>query len=376
MGNSNSTGLFVQTDKPVYSPGEMVTGTVFINILNPVKASTLTLRIKGKEKTHWTEQRTRHVQDRTETYTETFYGEHQMFNVIIPVASFDRNLPFSGQYQYPFSFILPEGIPGSTSVAFGNATGRIYYKVKAVLEVVGTFKSDLKFRQPIYIRQLPPFIGRLQSTYSSPVKVFCCFSKGFVNFSVTADKNSYTGGEVATIISSIENQSSKPFKRLIAELVQVIELTARNGYRETHRTMAKNVYPGIEPMTTDMARQMALALPPDLQQNALGYLVRVYYTLNVRADLSWGSDPTCAMPVIIYESDLVMMAANPMVQVVAPPGYQPIMQQAVVVPAPGGFAPPAAFTLSNFFNVQPISPVICPGSAPQQMQPNGVVQTY
>ena len=55
MGNSNSSGILVATGKTLYSSGETVTGTVYVNLLKPVKSTSITLRVSGKEKCHWSE---------------------------------------------------------------------------------------------------------------------------------------------------------------------------------------------------------------------------------------------------------------------------------------------------------------------------------
>ena len=365
MGNSNSHGIYVQTNKQVYAPGEVVSGVVSLNIMNPVKAHSLTLKIKGKEKCHWSEQRTRNVNGQMVSYTEQIYGNHSIFEVLLVLGSFDPKASFSGAYQFPFSFVLPQGIPGTTSLSYGGATACIYYKVKAVLDIAGMLKSDLKFRQPICVHQPPLFMSRLSSSYSAPVTVMCCCNKGFVSFNVTAAQNSYTGGQVAALVASIDNQSSKPFKRVLAELQRVIELNAHGHRKVLYNTIAKNSYPGIAAMSTDMNRQLQLALPPNLLQTALGYTVRVYYSLNVRADLSWGSDPTCRLPMVIFENDMGFGGMPAMQVITAPQGYAPAVQPAVVVNMPGMVAPPPPLAMGEYTNIQMVpSPMPLGGAAP------------
>lgn len=53
MGTGNS--VYLQTDKAVYLPGEMVTGTIYLNIETPVESDGLFLKITGLEETSWTE---------------------------------------------------------------------------------------------------------------------------------------------------------------------------------------------------------------------------------------------------------------------------------------------------------------------------------
>jgi hypothetical protein len=61
MGNVDSRSKFdsgyfiVQTDKPFYSPGEVVTANIYMRISRPLDATHIDLEIKGKEKVSFLE---------------------------------------------------------------------------------------------------------------------------------------------------------------------------------------------------------------------------------------------------------------------------------------------------------------------------------
>lgn len=347
MGNSGSGGIHVSVGKGAYAPGETVTGTVSVNILNPIRAKSITVRISGKEKCRWNEQRTRTVDGRSETYTVSHSGNHRILETIVPVMTLDENMAYSGQFQYPFSFVLPANLPGTTYIQTNGVTASVYYSVQGRLNIVGMLKSDLKFKQPLVVRQAPPFLNRLQANYSGAVTVFCCVSKGMVTMNIAAEKNAYQPGEQAGISASIDNQSRRNFKRIVAELKQVVEVSASGSWKRFEMVVAQSSHPGIERMQSDLNRQLVLQIPPTVQQNCQGYIVKMHYSLNVRADVAWGRDPTCKMPLVIYYPD------NPVSgnAVQAPLGYAPSVKQPVAFVVTNNSQPPPAFSMQQYGNV-------------------------
>ncbi len=45
--------ICLQTQKPVYYPGELVAGTIYLRVMQPIEARTIDLHVKGKEKVAW-----------------------------------------------------------------------------------------------------------------------------------------------------------------------------------------------------------------------------------------------------------------------------------------------------------------------------------
>ena len=74
MGNIDSRAKFdcgylmIQTDKPHYEPGDLITGTIFIRCSQQVQAKHIMLEVKGKEKASWI--------DMVERRTQGPYSEH------------------------------------------------------------------------------------------------------------------------------------------------------------------------------------------------------------------------------------------------------------------------------------------------------------
>lgn len=54
MGNSKSKpGIYIQTEKQFYLPGEIVKGCVYINAPEPYPVAKIQLSVMGLEKTWW-----------------------------------------------------------------------------------------------------------------------------------------------------------------------------------------------------------------------------------------------------------------------------------------------------------------------------------
>jgi hypothetical protein len=110
-----------------------VRGHVYLNILTPVRAVGVFLKVKGYEKVHWRERRsrthtTRRADGSTDTRTEYYYVDHDghnsFFRCKIPLAMFNADL-MPAQYAFAFSFYLPPGLPGSFFEACGDHTCRV-----------------------------------------------------------------------------------------------------------------------------------------------------------------------------------------------------------------------------------------------------------
>ncbi len=65
MGNVDSRAsyaggyMYLHLDKPIYNPGEMVNGTIYLRNSAPIDVSIIDIEVIGKEKARWYEERTR-----------------------------------------------------------------------------------------------------------------------------------------------------------------------------------------------------------------------------------------------------------------------------------------------------------------------------
>ena len=130
MGNVDSRSkndhgyMIVQTAKPFYYPGEMVTGTVFLRSSHPLEVAFIDLEVKGREKVSFIERVTRHNNENNTSETEELKRKtnKQLLHFHHPCFTFAVSTLAPGDYAIPFAFTLPMGVPSS-----------LYYKNKSIL---------------------------------------------------------------------------------------------------------------------------------------------------------------------------------------------------------------------------------------------------
>lgn len=97
MGNSNSGSdfgnLYVRTEKPYYFSGELVTGTIYFNVIrNGFPGNELYLKIKGLEECKWEERRsvteTNDGKSVTRTEIDYYYGKNQFYSHRVRIYTF------------------------------------------------------------------------------------------------------------------------------------------------------------------------------------------------------------------------------------------------------------------------------------------------
>ena len=340
MGNSASSGgIYVNLEKPSYLPGETVTGYVFLNITDAIKANSVYIKITGKEATHWKETRTTSNGKTTTTTTVWRHNSFKMFKVQIVLGQFNPKIGFAGKYQFPFQFTLPMGIPGSACAFSADKGGTITYIVKGVLAVEGMLKSNLRESNEIMVKQLysePPKAFTMASTEIA--KTMFCVHQGHLDFKVTSATNAFY--DRIEMIVSISNKSKKNFKQIKFELWQTMHGTGGIGSKKFCQRVARQKYPGIPSMTDLIDTPMSLSIPLSACQSVNGSQVKIFYEVRIRAQLSWGRDCVCSVPVIILVSDKVCIEKLNFKNIVIPPDMQ---ATAPPVPAPNmaPSAPPA-----------------------------------
>lgn len=114
-----------------------------------------------------------------------------------------------GQYAFPFTFVVPAGVPGTFSIQRGDAKGNVSYRIRGHCRVKGMFKSDLRSFQVIcmhaatmQIITLPQFMHvteRFPTQLITPraqqstqaINCCCCISRGHAFMEVYLDKVCY-----------------------------------------------------------------------------------------------------------------------------------------------------------------------------------------
>ncbi|CDW76085.1 UNKNOWN [Stylonychia lemnae] len=205
MGNIDSRSQFefgylmVQTDKPFYEPGEVITGKVYIRCNTPYDAKHIILKIKGKEKGSWiqTVHRTVRNPDGTSRTVSEKIKRKSRRNIMeskAPCFVFTQGL-IPGDYVVPFSFSLPSGIPSSMHFMnrgdLRHPKAQVKYSIKAFIET-NTHGVGMGYKQILLVREHPPnFEVNIERTSENLVKTWCCVNQGFSKIMVRFEKNTF-----------------------------------------------------------------------------------------------------------------------------------------------------------------------------------------
>jgi len=292
----------VQLDLPSYFIGDTVTGCVHVNLTKPKTVKGLVLKVWGAEKCDWKEGK-KLVHAKEYIYeTEVELMQPQVLEGKV--------------YQLPFSFKLPTNAPGSFE--FKEHWPKRYrcsvrYKVKAVLEVEGTFSSNVE-SLPLQLQVLKA-ATEVPSTLvykavEKEVKTVGMFKKGSVVVSVDVNADSFTVSDTIKVGVKVENHSSKDVEEVRCNLRQCItgEVSTFLGPKKNTTKRCVMESSQSEPVThpgTTCHYEFTLNLGAEtgLQATCCGKVVNAGYWLEVVASTGLTSSAVrVEIPVTIWDA--------------------------------------------------------------------------
>ena len=154
----------LQTEFPFYEPGNIVNGKIFIELMQPLQASHIKIKVKGKEeakfKRFWNEVE-RHDDGTTTLHEreEKVHNDKKFLHFEDNVFAVPGGILNAGTSEISFQFQLPLGIP--SSFFFKNKhirekpKAKVKYIVEAKLCTGSLLKKDMKYKQVLIIREPP-----------------------------------------------------------------------------------------------------------------------------------------------------------------------------------------------------------------------------
>jgi len=120
----------------------------------------------------------------------------------------------SGQYTFPFSFVLPMGLPAYYTHTWDFQSrfcfADISYTCTASLQADAMNMGALWNQQPFTVSQAPIHMGEhKESTVTTEMKCCCCINRGKVTIKAQFDRGDYKTGDVANLLAEIDNTQSK-----------------------------------------------------------------------------------------------------------------------------------------------------------------------
>lgn len=322
--------IYIQLDRGSYSPGQQVNGTIYLNVTqNYPGANELWLTITGMEDVKLIEQkhRTEHYHHGNERRTRTvsYYVHHHdynsFFNHKFPVYRF--NTPFlpTGQYTFPTSFILPKSLPSTFNYEFfkhGPCHGRVNYVMQASIG-----SPQMSSVPPIMCNQA--FIVNQELLLSSGIQKremekkitsCCCIPKGHTKIVTYFEKNDYTPGEIAYMVTEVDNSKCKAdIQEIKGIFQQTLRLNAR-GFTEmimlNHQTICLKGIKAQETLLGEQAKRLQVTLRTHngslVQPTCRGKLVSNEYKLvnklKMDAFLCCDHNPSCELQLNVRNAEL------------------------------------------------------------------------
>lgn len=161
--------LSIQTDKPSYYAGELVTGKVVATIFNPKQADRVVVKVSGKEVVEWDDERSESIfegegenrRSRTIWHHRHHSAKHKIFKDVIIVSQLAHMLP-AGTWEYPFQYQLRSDLPGCVKFSSHkpandpewrgrhlHTKAKIVYSFKAAAQNGQIFAKDIKGCQEV-----------------------------------------------------------------------------------------------------------------------------------------------------------------------------------------------------------------------------------
>ena len=239
------------------------------------------------------------------------------FNRKIPVYNFPGVFIPAGQYSFPFSFVLPPGLPSTFDYSYQEKEelcfGKVVYEVRSSLENSTTNSSAISHCLPLFVNQQNQLANdSSRKELNQKITSCCCCAKGSTRIVTYFEKQEYVPGEVAFMITEADNtQSEAKITSISATFDQVITLQARGYTKTISNTLNKMSEAGINPgekKTESTALRMAVSLTNSnnkapgrgvIQPTCRGKLITNEYfltnTLHIDACLCCDTEPHCKL---------------------------------------------------------------------------------
>lgn len=259
MGSSvssdrNSGSIIIQLDKPKYVAGDQVNGWIHLSLLQAFPCDALHLVISGKEKVRFIT--TREANDpKTHKFgkvVEVHEDSNEFFEHTFPLHSqFGQYFP-PGQYSFPFSFKLSDGLPGSFCHKYTSEGEKCFaktvYKILAGLKDPYTNRAVFQEIRFIVDQKWEFSNGPQQRDENKKLTGYCCVELGSFRLSCRYDRDKFVVGENAVMQIEVDNSECKSdVKTIQCSLKQILRVKTSDGSKSDLKTtqITSAVLPGL-----------------------------------------------------------------------------------------------------------------------------------
>ena len=239
-----------------------------------------------------------------------------------------------GQYEFPFSFVLPFGVQPSMACRIGGENGgscEVIYTLEARIHRRGWIKWDIHTKKPVTVASIrdPMTVPRIQGfvqPHEEKVFLCCCINRGTIGIGMNTPSTSLSVRDQFSANYVIENNSTAKVKAVEFRVMEHIHWSA-GGHTMSHSHEAfyvrlqgaalkgdvNTVYKrGVAPGdSVKMVERLMAMLEDNMggvrgQINAKystfnGTLIQVRHALEMKVCTAFGSsNPTISIPLILY----------------------------------------------------------------------------
>ncbi|CAN0089818.1 unnamed protein product, partial [Laminaria digitata] len=177
------------------------------------------------------------------SHDTTYTAKDEFLSFDVQLASFGGKAA-PGSHSFPFSVMLPPGLPSSMKERGLNGDCSITYGFEARLHRPGMLKFDATAKSELKILSKPEeaaaAIPVLVGPETQRVKGCCCFKKGSMSIGFEADRSVVGINEAVGLTVVARNDSSSSVKSMHVEIVQVCTWYARS-YKESKKTAVASI---------------------------------------------------------------------------------------------------------------------------------------
>ncbi|XP_038560098.1 arrestin domain-containing protein 1a isoform X1 [Micropterus salmoides] len=266
MGKLQEFVITFDKNKVMYSPGDPITGTVTIKLVQPLQCKAIKVNCNG-------------FCGITSKVNDTAWTvEEQYFNSTISVA--DKGTLKQGEHTFPFKFLIPDSAPTS----FEGNYGRIIYRVRAFIDTP-RFAKDYNTEKAFYLlsllnlNEVPDIWGTCSSAVTQQF-TYMLVKTGTVVLKAQTDMKGYTPGQIIQVTANIHNESGKTTGNMAASLMQRVTYETK---RPTHdvRTIV-DVEGGVVKAGKEVEWKEQIIVPPLPQSSLAGCdLIKIEYYIKV-----------------------------------------------------------------------------------------------
>lgn len=303
MGKFRSCSINFRDRKEVYREGELVSGVLTLEVLEPVVVKAVRVYCYGEALTKWSK-------DFSRDWNSDQIGQEKYFALVITVVGTKVNQEGPnttltvGKLRWPFAFRLPaERLPSSIEGEHGAVRWFLKVEVDKPFPSINnkwyrafTVLSCLDINEPVY--QVP--ISKAMTKTVS--KALGLGNAGTLRLSVKTDRFGYCCGERIILTMEAANDSSKDMGKVSASLIQRVVFTANDESKttdlclfpvETETPLAK----GTTMTLTDVQIPIP-AVPPSTRKRTC-HIISCTYQIKATVHVPWGLNLDVVVPIAI-----------------------------------------------------------------------------